>query len=174
MMKSLQRGAAAAAVLASLALPAPAQDASPYQPLAFLVGHCWKGTFPDSHTTDQHCFRWVYGGKFIRDEHVVHRGADTPDDHGESIYLWDAASRRLEYLYIESGGGYSRGTVNAEGAALVFPPTEYTESGTRQTYRSRWRLAGADAYDVETEFRVKGQWVPGFKLHMQRQADASS
>jgi hypothetical protein len=166
------RAAAAASLVAALALPALAGEPSPYQPLAFLIGHCWKGTFPDSHTTDEHCFSWVYGGKFVRDEHVVHRGGARADDHGESIYLWDETARRLEYLYIESGGGYSRGTVSAEGEALVFPSTDYTEGGTRQTYRSRWHIAAADAYDVLTEFQVNGQWVPGFTLHMQRQSDA--
>jgi len=35
--------------------------------------------------TYEHCFSWIYGGKFVRDEHVVHRGAGRPDDFGESI-----------------------------------------------------------------------------------------
>ncbi len=67
--------AAAAIVLAGMSMSAPAQaPPSPYQPLAFLVGHCWKGTFPEGKATDEHCFSWIYGGKFVRDEHVVHRG----------------------------------------------------------------------------------------------------
>jgi hypothetical protein len=145
---------------------APEGTAAPYQPLAFLVGHCWKGTFPDGQVTDQHCFSWIYGGRFVRDEHVVHRGAGQPDAFGESIYLWDAPSGKLEYLYIESAGGYSRGTVSAEGDALVFPPAAYTEAGHTQTYRSRWQRSGSDAYDVVTEFEVNERWTPGFILHM--------
>jgi hypothetical protein len=27
---------------------------------------------------------------------------------------------------------------------------------------------GADAYDVLTEFLVKGSWTPGFSVHMQQ------
>ena len=81
-----------AAVDAAPAAPStPAEPATAYQPLAFLVGHCWKGTFPDGRSTDEHCFSWIYGGKFVRDEHVVHRTGQ-PDGFGESIYLWDAGA----------------------------------------------------------------------------------
>jgi hypothetical protein len=161
--------AAAAILLAGIAMPAPAEaPPAPYQPLAFLVGHCWKGTFPDGKATDEHCFSWIYGGKFVRDEHVVHRGEGHPDGLGESIYVWDAASKQLQYLYIESAGGFSRGTVSGEGDALVFPPASYLEKGETQTYRSRWQPAGRDAYDVVTEFQVKDGWMPGFKVHMEK------
>lgn len=139
-----------------------------YEPLAYLVGHCWRGSLPGSTVSDEHCFSWVYGGKFVRDQHVVHHGDGKPDELGESIYVWDAATRQLEYLYIESAGGFSRGTVASEGDALVFPATRYVEKGVAQTYRSRWQRAGAEAYDVLTEFLIKGSWAPGFTLHMQQ------
>jgi len=169
-MTNLTRTAARAAVLlcATLGAAARAEAPGPYQPLAFLVGHCWKGSFPDSRVTDEHCFSWIYGGKFVRDQHVVHRGGAEPDAQGESIYVWDGSTQQLQYLYIESAGGFSRGTVTQEGTALVFPPTQYTEHGATQTYRSRWQPAGSDAYDVLTEFQAKDGWVEGFKVHMQQ------
>lgn len=165
MRGSFLGAAAAFAALSAQALP---EAPSVYQPLSFLVGHCWKGTFPDGKSTDEHCFSWVYGGKFVRDQHVRHRGEGKPDDLGESIYLWDAATKELQYLYIESAGGFSRGTVSGEGDALVFPPTRYSEPGQEQTYRSRWQRSGEYAYDVITEFLVKGSWTPGFSVHMQQ------
>jgi hypothetical protein len=160
--------AAAATLLAGGARAAADAHASPYEPLAFLVGHCWKGTFPGSQVTDEHCFSWVYEGKFVRDRHVVHAGADKPDALGESIYLWDSAAQQLQYLYIESAGGFSRGTVAVAGATLIFPPTPLQDPGAAQTYRSRWQRVGEDAYEVITEFEVKGAWKPGFSVHMQR------
>jgi hypothetical protein len=159
------------ALLLVPAAPAAASD-SPYQALSFLVGHCWKGSFPDGKATDEHCFSWIYGGKFVRDEHVVVR-AGQADGFGESIYLWDQGTGQLEYLYIESAGGYSRGTVASEGEALVFPPAHYREDGREQTYRSRWQRSGADAYEVVTEFQVQDRWVPGFTLHMRRESPGS-
>ncbi|HEX4387628.1 MAG TPA: hypothetical protein VH109_03280 [Steroidobacteraceae bacterium] len=153
--------------LAAPAARAAPEPSAPYEPLAFLVGHCWKGSFPGGAATDEHCFSWIYGGKFVRDEHVVHREGH-PDEFGESIYVWDGTARELQYLYIESAGGFSRGTVALEGATLVFPATRYVEKGVEQTYRSRWQHAAPGEYDVITEFQVKGAWVPGFSLHMQQ------
>ena len=165
----------ASALAASLAAPAagpaaaPPAAADPYQPLAFLIGHCWKGRFAgDARATDEHCFSRIYGGAFVRDEHVVHRDG-RPDAFGESIYLWNSAARQLEYLYIESAGGFLRGTVTVVDGVLVFTAAEFIEKGESTSLRSRWQRAGDDAYDVVTEFQVKDRWVPGFSLHMQRE-----
>lgn len=156
-------------ILLSLLLGCPvvarAAPVADYAPLAFLAGHCWKGTFPDGKQTDEHCFAWVYGGKFLRDVHTV-QGAGHPDFHGESIYFWNSGTKELEYLYIEDHGGFSRGVVGTVPDALVFPPTSYVEDGKTQTYRSRWQRAGENAYDVLTEFKSGEGWVDGFKLHM--------
>ena len=142
-----------------------AEAPSAYQPLAFLAGHCWRGNFPDGHQTDEHCFSWIYDGKFLRDRHTV-RSEGHPDSLGESIYFWDSSANQVQYLYIESGGGFSRGPVSADRDALVFPDTNYVEGGKTQVYRSRWQRRGDNAYDVVTEFRAKDGWVPGFNLHM--------
>jgi len=151
---------------------AAAAAADRYQPLAFLIGHCWKGTFAgDVRATDEHCFSRIYGGKFVRDEHVVHREG-RPDAFGESIYLWNSAAGQLEYLYIESAGGFVRGAVTVEDGALVFPAAAFVDRGESMNVRSRWQRAGDDAYDVVTEFQVKDRWVPGFSLHMQRVLNA--
>jgi hypothetical protein len=165
----------AIALAASLAAPAaepaaaPPAAADPYQPLAFLIGHCWKGTFAgDARTTDEHCFSRIYGGRFVRDEHVVHREG-RPDAFGESVYVWNSAAGQLEYFYIESAGGFLRGTVTVEDGALVFPAAGFVEQGESTNARSRWQRAGEDAYDVVTELQVKDRWVPGFSLHMQRE-----
>jgi hypothetical protein len=167
MMNTLTRYLSLGAALAGAGFCGAAEPApSPYQPLAYLVGHCWRGSFPGGQVSDEHCFSWVYGGKFVRDQHVVRRGGGKPDDQGESIYLWDAAAGQLQYLYIESEGGFSRGTVTGEGETLVFPPTHYAQDGQEQTYRSRWQRSGDAAYDVVTEFQVKGKWQPGFSVHM--------
>lgn len=147
--------------------PARAQPEAPYQPLAFLAGHCWRGTFPDGKQTDEHCFSWIYGGKFLRDLHTV-KGTEHEDSRGESIYFWNSSGKQLEYLYIESQGGFSRGSVATDQDALVFASASYVENGHTQTYRSRWQRLGAHAYDVITEFQTKDSWVPAFKVHMEK------
>src|SRR5262249_14364947 len=147
---------------------ASAEPAAVYQPLAFLAGHCWKGTFPDGKQTDEHCFSWIYGGKFLRDEHTV-RGPGHADMRGESIYFWNSSAGKLEYLYIEDQGGHSRGLVDAaESGTLKFPSTNFEQDGQTQVYRSQWQRVGDNAYEVLTEFQSKDGWVPGFKVHMVR------
>lgn len=149
-----------------------AQPVAGYQPMAFLADHCWKGAFPGGRT-DEHCFTWIYGGKFLRDRHTV-RPQGKPDASGESIYFWDSAAKRLEYLYIESDGGFSRGPVSIDNEALVFPDTSLVENGQAVVYRSRWQRSGESAYDVVTEFKSKDGWGPGFKIHMQQSRVAPS
>jgi hypothetical protein len=159
------------AMLTLLPCLVAAAPRSEYQPLAFLAGHCWKGEFPDGKITDEHCFSWIYGGKFLRDQHTV-RSPGKPDALGESIYFWDANDNRLEYLYIESDGGSSRGPGTTEPGAVVGPDTNVIQNGKTQVYRSRWQPSGANAYDVLTEFKGKDGWVPGFKVHMDMLAPA--
>jgi hypothetical protein len=165
-MSKLLATLTAGLLLSSMAAAAPQ---SAYQPLAFLAGHCWKGEFPGGKATDEHCFSWVYGGQFLRDQHTVRRDGQ-PDALGETIYFWDAGTQRLRYLYVESGGGHSLGGVTQDGDNLVFPETALVESGQQQVYRSRWLRSGDEAYDVVTDFKMQDRWAPGFKIHMQRQA----
>jgi hypothetical protein len=153
---------------AAHAAPDPA-----YQPLEFLAGHCWKGAFPGGKQTDEHCFTWVYGGKFLRDRHVV-RAEGKPDALGESIYFYDTAAKQLQYLYIESDGGFSRGAVSTDNDSLVFPDTSFVEKGKTMVYRSRWHHGSDNTYEVSTEFRSGDSWVPGFKVHMQRLMEAQA
>jgi hypothetical protein len=156
-----------AVLLSIIPFLAAADPSVSYQPLAFLAGHCWTGTFPGGKQTDTHCFSWIYDGKFLRDQHTV-RTPGKPDALGESIYFWDSAAKQIEYLYIESDGGYSRGAVSTDADSLVFPDTSFVENGKTQVYRSRWRRSADNAYDAITEFQTKNNWVPGFTIHLER------
>jgi hypothetical protein len=155
-----------AILLSMLPFIAAAEPATPYQPLAFLAGHCWTGSFPGGKQTDTHCFSWIYDDKFLRDQHTVHT-AGKPDALGESIYFWNSSAKQLEYLYIESDGGFSRGAVAVDADSLVFPDTTFAENGKTQVYRSRWRHSSENAYDAVTEFQTKNGWVLGFSIRME-------
>lgn len=82
-------------------------------------------------------------------------------------------AKQLEYLYVESDGGFSRGIVSVQSGAVIFPPTTYVEAGHDSSYRSRWRQDGADAYDVVTEFKSGDFWKEGWRVHMVRNGAAS-
>lgn len=164
----MSRVAIIAALAAFTHLSAAAETSSPYAPLAFLVGHCWQGELPGGKKDiDTHCFSWIYADKFVRDAHVVH-GAGHKDYLGESIYYWDSVAKKLQYLYFENAGGSSHGDVETTATTLVFPPTDYQEGGKTQTYRSRWSHAGAEAYDVITEFKNDNAWKTAWTVHMEK------
>jgi hypothetical protein len=117
------------------------------QPLSFLAGSCWKGTFTDRPATDEHCFEWIMGGRFLRDHHVV-RGDSVPYE-GETTYAWDAAEKRITYWYIALPGYYSHGNVEAADHALVFHDTLVLS--TAQQLLATWRASGPDAYTVHVQ-----------------------
>jgi hypothetical protein len=106
----------------------PAAPAAPtliaeLQPLAHLLGSCWRASFPDGQASDTHCYTAMLGGRFIRDVHVVEGG--TARYSGESIYRWDPRARRIRYDYYASDGGHSSGSVEATPTGLNFPDDLY-------------------------------------------------
>jgi hypothetical protein len=134
------------------------------QPLSFLAGSCWKGTFTDRAATDEHCFEWIMGGRFLRDHHVV-RGDSVPYE-GETTYAWDAVEKRITYWYIALPGYYSHGNVDATDHALVFHDTLVLS--TAQQLLATWRASGADAYTVRVEEISNGKSKELWSMIMHR------
>ena len=158
----------AALALSSLAAAAGAgEPPDALKPLAFLAGHCWKGTFPDGKKSDEHCFAWMVGGQALRDTHTV-RAGDQAVFTGETVYYVDSASKRAAFLYVESTGGFSTGSVQDSPEALLFPDGRYTSDGETMTYRARWTRQGDQAYETLSEAQTPKGWATMFKLVMKR------
>ena len=158
-------------LLSFLLLAASAAYAEPIdalKPMAFWAGHCWKGEFPERKQTDEHCFQWMYGGQALRDVHTV-RAPGQPDYVGETIYYYDSASKQVNYLYVENGGGISRGSMVPGATGLTFPPAQYIAAGQTLTYRVQWTPSGGDAYEAFSEINVSDKWVTQFKMLLKRQ-----
>jgi len=149
-----------------------APEAQPLQPLGFLLGHCWRGSFPDGKSVDTHCFEGVYG-KFVRDRHFVQR--EGADYCGESVYWWDPRARAVTYLYFNSDGGTSTGTMTAAGQRLQFADEVYTApDGDKQTYRTSW-MRGEKGYVAVTEQQKQGGWKEAWRIEFTRmEPDAGS
>ena len=116
------------------------------EPLSFLVGQCWRGTFA-SGEQDTHCFESVYGGQHVRDRHEVTGGARVY--RGETLYSWDGTTGAVTYTYWNSLGGVSRGTMRPAGdGRLDFGDESYTDpQGRRITISTHWRRDG-EGYDA--------------------------
>jgi hypothetical protein len=138
------------------------------QPLAFLAGSCWMGTFAGRAVTDEHCFRWILGDRFLRDHHVV-RGDSVPYE-GESTYAWDAVQKRITYWYIALPGFYSHGNVESTDGALVFHDDLVTS--TARQLLSTWRRSGRDAYTVKVQEISDGKSKELWSIVMRRTGPA--
>jgi hypothetical protein len=134
------------------------------QPLGYLAGSCWKGTFTGRAITDEHCFTWMYGQRFLRDHHVV-RGDSVPYE-GQTTYAWDAQQKRIVYWYIALPGFYSHGNVDAADGALVFRDNLVT--ATPRQLRTTWRRSGPDAYTVLVEDVTDGKSKEMWSMVMRR------
>lgn len=158
------RATLCALLLAPFAAPAAPDPA--YAPLAFLAGHCWKGTMPDGKATDEHCFAWIYEGRFLRDRHVV-RAGDKVAYEGETIYYWNPGAKQLEYLYITAQGGFSQGRVAPEADAIAFPAATLVTEGKTYGFRGRWKRVGDNGYEVLREYETDKGWMP-VKMEMKK------
>ncbi|MYM65908.1 hypothetical protein GTP45_03535 [Pseudoduganella sp. FT55W] len=152
-------------LLSSIAVQAAPAEA--LKPMAFLAGHCWKGEFPGSKQTDEHCFQWAQDGHSLRDVHTV-RTPGKPDYVGETIYYYDWSAKVVSYLYVENSGGYSRGTMKPATDGLEFPETNYIANGLTLPYRVKWTVS-TDSYEAFSEMYVKDKWVTQFKMTLKKQ-----
>ena len=123
--------------------------------LGSLVGQCWVGTFPDQKQTDEHCFEWVFNGKFIRDRHKVRNGKAPYE--GETLYGWNNKAQRVVFWYWNSEGDILQGTVEHKADTLVFP-TQYESKDGPVELRAIWSHIGAGGYQAEESQRVGNQW----------------
>ncbi len=115
-------------------------------PLAFLVDSCWAGKFPDNKRTDTHCYETVFDGMHIRDRHIVLGGKDPY--RGETIYSWNKEKNVIGFVYWNSLGGVSTGTVVALHSQITFPDESYDgPNGERITISSAWENITDDGYD---------------------------
>jgi uncharacterized protein YndB with AHSA1/START domain len=119
------------------------------EPLAFLVGHCWRGEFKARAQTDTHCFDSIYGGRHVRDRHEVKDSSGKVTYSGETLYSWDAKLGRVEYTYVASDGGVSRGSMAPKDGALDFGEQRYRGAdGKELSISTLWRKSGADSYEA--------------------------
>jgi hypothetical protein len=134
-------------VLAAAVVATPMPVSKGLAPLAFFVGHCWRGEFKGRGEIDTHCFEPMFDGRHVRDRHEVTGGKAVY--RGETIYSWNAQLGKVEYTYWNSLGGVSRGTMVPKQGTLDFGDETHTRAdGSKLVISTLWRRAGADAYEV--------------------------
>ena len=137
---------------AAASQPAPKPDAA-FEPIAFLVGHCFRAAFPDGKQHDVQCFRPLYG-KLVESTHRV-EGSDPPY-RGKSIFSWDEANKRLRFHYFTSTGAVSEGHFARLGDGYVIPETHAEADGTKTELETRYARDGDTGYRVVSRQRKAG------------------
>jgi hypothetical protein len=145
---------------------------SPLQPLDFLVGHCWAGDFPNGMGKDTHCFEPMYGGKFVRDKHVLH--GKQGDYLGETIYGFDPGKKQIVYWYFSSDGDIDSSAMIPVADGFDFPERHLTQPQDL-TMRTRWKRIGDDRYEALNERKGgDGAWKTEWKVLYVREATPST
>ena len=126
-----------------------------FSPLAFVVGNCWEGDYDGRGTIDRHCFAPMFDGAHIRDTHRLIGGKH--NYRGETIYSWNG--KEIQFVYWNSLGGVSYGSVRQQSNRIVFPDETYTgANGSLVTVQTVWIPDGDAAYDsVTTERHEDGR-----------------
>jgi hypothetical protein len=157
------------AMQAATAAPAPTVMPE-LQPLAFLVGSCWRASFPGGQATDTHCYTAMLGGRYIRDVHVVAGG---PPYSGEAIYRWDPQARRIRYDYYASDGGISSGYAMPTATGVDFPEETYVGGDGRTMVMRTVQTGSGETYSRTTSARQPdGSWREMFTMRFTRAGPA--
>ena len=90
-----------------------------FEPIAFLVGHCWRAPFPDGKQYDVQCFAPLYDGKLVENTHVVH--GSEPVYQGKSMFSWDDVNKHVRFHYFTSTGAVSEGYFAKSAEGHVIP-----------------------------------------------------
>lgn len=138
-------------MISLLLLSGAAALSDPLAPLQFLSGQCWQAPVGDGTQVDKHCFEPMYGGRHLRDRHVVTNAQGKVTYEGVTIYAFNGKAKRIEFAYFSSDGGVSYGSVAAKegGQLLDFGDETFTGPDGKQLHLSTaWRRIGDDAYEA--------------------------
>ena len=146
-----------AGLLLALSAALPARAAEPhFAPLEFLLGHCWRAPFPNK-MSDVQCYEPLYGGKLVKNTHVV--VGSEPRYEGSTIFSFDPDARRLRFHYFTSTGAVSEGHLEPAEQGYVIPERHVGSDGTVTELRSDFRAEDAFTYTVVTRQKKGEDWV---------------
>ena len=164
-----------AAVLAALAVPAPARSVeldAHFAPLKPLVGKTWRGVFPDSTAekpkVDVSRFEAVLNGQAVRNLHSINDGAYG----GEALIVWDKEKQGLIYYYFTTAGFYTSGTMRVEDGALVSHELVKGDAEGVTEVKATLRLLPDGRLHAKTQYLKRGKWVEARDMHYVEAPDA--
>jgi hypothetical protein len=140
----------ASMIFAAPEIPPSKAPASPLAPIAFFTAHEWDAKLPDSPEGKKmsiHArFAWAENRQAIRiSNQFVIDGKPTP--YIDGLYFWNPEKRAIMFVYSDSQGSLSEGTVRLEDGKLVHEFREIHPDGKIDTFVARVTPHGTDSWD---------------------------
>jgi hypothetical protein len=134
---------------------------SAFTPLLPLLGKTWRGEFanstPEKPVVDISRWELALNGQVIRILHSINDG----DYGGETIILWDEASRGLIYYYFTTAGYTTRGQITFEGSRVISREVVTGDQTGITEVESVSELLADGRMQVKSKYLQNGAWVPG-------------
>jgi hypothetical protein len=140
-------------LIALVLTAASATPETPLAPLAFVTGHCWRGTLADGKSTDTHCFEALLPPHFLRDRHEVCVGGNRVYA-GETTYSPGADGKGVNWRYLSSTGLVIDGQLLESETFLRFVGAYVSAKGTHHV-RATW-TPRSHGYQAVSEARDPG------------------
>lgn len=137
----------------------------PFEPMAFVIGHCWDGTLGGGSLAESHCFEWVHEGQLLGHRHTA-RG-DEPVYDGTTHFAWNPEEGRLVFLHASEQGIFSSGSVEVVDGVVAFPQRMVTPGGVREL-KAVWSRPAENRYTVTVHERIEGDWQELFAVDYTR------
>lgn len=160
----------ALAVIAVATMPASAQhgsvpvaaETSPYAPYDWLIGD-WYGRVNAGSIRE--VIAYGPNKSYIRFSAFTSPTDDPQHLHFEGIALWNARTKRLDYLFaVEPGSGVQEnGTYRVEADGSIVREVELIDAaGTVGTFRQTFRRTGPDSAVTTLMRKTNTGWEPTF------------
>lgn len=150
---------------AAVSMPAFADlPAGAYDWMGTLAGSCWSATAPKG-VRDTQCYRAQYD-RFLRGTIEISTPDAIPPYRGDSLLVWHAAERRIDFLYWGSSGRHGRMTGRIEDGKILFTTNPTSPN------RTVWTRIDPDSFAVVQQRRDGETWIDGLTLRYRRQGRA--
>jgi len=134
------------------------------EPLRFLLGRTWKGTFksssPEKPVVDVSRWERALNGQAVRMLHSVNHGLYG----GESLFTWDEEKQAVVYHYFTTAGFSTTGTLTVKDRKLVTDERVSGNAGGVTEIRGISELQPDGRFHVKTRMLKNGEWVPGHEV----------
>jgi hypothetical protein len=139
----------------------PAAAPNPLAPLESWVGGRWVMTVqrPDGAKISLiRVYEWAFDGRVLRGRSLAEADGKVRQSR-ETLYYWNAEAQKIEFLdFIEDGGGFGRGTIEARDGALYMDAR--IVGNPKHPHWRAWLTQDADGarQTIRVVAEQKGEW----------------